>query len=85
MVHFDYFIHRTDEIVNEVTGKQPNLEYLNFNNSYTITDVGVESVKHCKRLKQLSLYRCPKITDVGIQNLTMHCTELKILDLSLCK
>ena len=85
-LHFEYILHQTDEILNEITENQSNLEYLNLKNSFTITDNGIENAtKHCRKLKKLNLSKCARITDSGIESISMHCQDVTHLDLTLCK
>ena len=84
LVHFDYVIHRTDELVHGMIRTQSNLLHLNLSNCYTLGDNGIKSAEHCKRLKFVTLSRCVNVTDTGIKCLTKNCKELTNLDLTLC-
>lgn len=60
----------------------PSLKYLDLSSTRITDEDLVWIAQAAPSLASLSLSDCPLITDDGIYKLSMHCTRLKVLDLS---
>ena len=78
-------VNVTDEALDNIADRCPNLLELNLSSCEGITDKGLTClVKKCRNIQSLYLYRCIRITDDAIVQVANHCRSLKKLSLRNC-
>ena len=62
---------------------KPSLRVLNINKSTTASNRGLRAVSEvCNTLERLEVARCPNITDVGLREILLVSSNLRVLNVS---
>ncbi|TKY45800.1 F-box/LRR-repeat protein 3 [Spatholobus suberectus] len=74
----------TDEGIVAIALGCPSLEVVNVAYNCNITDTSLVSLSKCQKLRTLEIRGCPRISQVGLSNITARCKHLETLDIKKC-